>query len=47
MYLWFSFFMFLTGGTMALLNRAELFRPGPQLVDPQFFNSLNTPCTAW
>jgi cytochrome c oxidase subunit 1 len=42
MYLWFSFAMFLLGGTMALLIRAELFQPGLQLVDPQFFNSLTT-----
>jgi cytochrome c oxidase subunit 1 len=42
MYLWFSFTMFLTGGVMALLIRAELFQPGLQLVDPQFFNSLTT-----
>ena len=42
MYLWFAGFMFLTGGMMALLIRAELFQPGLQLVDPQFFNSLTT-----
>src|SRR6188768_252555 len=42
MYLWFSFTMFLTGGTMALLIRAELFQPGLQFVDPQLFNSLTT-----
>src|SRR5436190_3074707 len=42
MYLWFAFAMFLTGGTMALLIRAELFQPGLQLVDPEFFNSLTT-----
>ncbi len=42
MYLWFSFAMFLMGGSMALLIRAELFQPGLQLVEPQFFNSLTT-----
>ena len=42
MYLWFSFAMFLTGGVMALLIRAELFQPGLQLVNPEFFNSLTT-----
>src|SRR6188474_1769142 len=42
MYLWFSFTMFLMGGTMALLIRAELFQPGLQLLEPQFFNSLTT-----
>src|SRR4051812_36259005 len=42
MYLWFSCFMFFAGGTMALVIRAELFQPGLQFVDPQFFNSLTT-----
>src|SRR5450755_4447694 len=42
MYLWFAFFMFLLGGTMALLIRAELFKPGLQFLDPEFFNSLTT-----
>jgi cytochrome c oxidase subunit 1 len=42
MYLWFACFMFFMGGTMALLIRAELFQPGLQFVDPQFFNSLTT-----
>src|SRR5881394_3091877 len=42
MYLWFAFAMFLMGGTMALLIRAELFKPGLQFFDPEFFNSLTT-----
>ena len=42
MYLWFAFTMFLIGGSMALLIRAELFQPGLQMLDPQFFNSLTT-----
>ena len=42
LYLWFSFAMFLVGGSMALVVRAELFQPGLQLVDPQFFNSMTT-----
>src|SRR5512142_1390732 len=42
MYLWFSCFMFFVGGTMALGIRAELFQPGLQFFDPQFFNSLTT-----
>jgi cytochrome c oxidase subunit 1 len=42
MYLWFAFFMFLLGGTMALGIRAELFKPGLQFFDPEFFNSLTT-----
>ena len=42
MYLWFSFMMFLTGGVMALTIRAELFMPGIQIVQPEFFNQLTT-----
>jgi len=42
LYLWFSFIMFLAGGTLALTIRSELFEPGLQLVDPEFFNSLTT-----
>ena len=37
MYLWFAFIMFLTGGSMAMVIRAELFQPGLQIVDPDFF----------
>jgi cytochrome c oxidase subunit I len=42
LYLCFSFIMFLTGGVMALLIRAELFQPGLQFFQPQFFNELVT-----
>lgn len=42
LYLWFSFIMFLTGGVMALVIRAELFQPGMQLVRPEFFNQMTT-----
>ena len=42
MYLWFSFIMFLTGGVMALVIRAELFQPGLQIVEPDFFNQMTT-----
>jgi cytochrome c oxidase subunit 1 len=42
MYLIFSLVMFLVGGAMALVVRAELFMPGMQLVDPQFFNTMTT-----
>jgi cytochrome c oxidase subunit 1 len=42
MYLVFSLVMFLVGGAMALVVRAELFMPGMQLVDPQFFNTMTT-----
>ena len=40
MYLVFACTMFFVGGTMALIIRAELFQPGLQFVDPQFFNSM-------
>ena len=42
MYLWFSFAMFMVGGVMALVIRAELFEPGLQIVDPDFFNQMTT-----
>ena len=42
LYLWFAFIMFLIGGVMALVIRTELFQPGLQFVDPQFFNSMTT-----
>ncbi|MBE9516224.1 MAG: cytochrome c oxidase subunit I [Proteobacteria bacterium] len=42
LYLWFSFIMFLTGGAMAMIIRAELFQPGLQLVEPHFFNQMTT-----
>jgi cytochrome c oxidase subunit 1 len=42
MYLWFSFTMFVVGGLMAMTIRAELFKPGLQIVNPEFFNSLTT-----
>ncbi len=42
LYLWFAFIMFLTGGALAMVIRAELFQPGLQLVEPDFFNQLTT-----
>src|SRR5262245_40736160 len=42
MYLWFAFTMFRVGGAMALVIRAELFQPGLQIVNPEFFNSMTT-----
>ena len=42
LYLWLSFIMFLTGGAMAMVIRAELFEPGLQLVEPNFFNQMTT-----
>ena len=42
LYLLFALTMFFVGGAMAMLIRAELFQPGLQVVDPQFFNSMTT-----
>ncbi len=42
MYLVFSCIMFFTGGFFAMLIRAELFKPGLQIVDAGVFNSLTT-----
>ncbi|GAA4361382.1 cytochrome c oxidase subunit I [Kangiella marina] len=42
MYLVFSFIMFLIGGAMAMVIRAELFQPGLQFVEPNFFNQMTT-----
>ena len=42
MYLWFALIMLFSAGTMALLIRAELFQPGMQLTNPDFFNQLTT-----
>ena len=42
MYLVLSLVALMVGGVMALLIRAELFEPGMQLMQPQFYNSLVT-----
>ena len=42
LYLIFSFTMFMVGGVMALMIRAELFSPGLQIMRPEFFNQLTT-----
>jgi cytochrome c oxidase subunit I len=42
LYLCFAFTMFFIGGLMSLVIRAELFQPGLQYVDPEFFNSMTT-----
>ena len=42
LYLWFAGTMFFAGGMMALVIRAELFEPGLQLVNPDFFNQMTT-----
>jgi cytochrome c oxidase subunit 1 len=42
LYLWFSFAMFILGGSFAMIIRAELFQPGMQLIKPEFFNQMTT-----
>ena len=42
LYLIFSLTMFMIGGAMAMIIRAELFMPGLQLVEPDFFNQMTT-----
>ena len=42
LYLVFSLTMFMIGGAMAMVIRAELFMPGLQLVEPDFFNQMTT-----
>ncbi len=42
LYLWFAFTMFLVGGLLAMVIRAELMYPGMQLVEPDFFNQMTT-----
>ncbi len=42
LYLGFSLLMFFVGGAMAMIIRAELFQPGMQIVEPNFFNQMTT-----
>ncbi len=42
LYMWFSLLMFLMGGIFAMIIRAELFQPGLQFVQPDFFNQMTT-----
>ena len=42
MYLWLSFAMLFVGGGMAMIIRAELYQPGMQLIEPDFFNQMTT-----
>ena len=42
LYLLFSFTMFVIGGLMSLVIRAELWQPGLQFVNPEFFNQMTT-----
>ncbi|SFK59432.1 cytochrome c oxidase subunit I [Rhodanobacter glycinis] len=42
LYLVFALTMFFIGGSFAMVIRAELFKPGLQLVQPYFFNQMTT-----
>ena len=42
LYLWFSMTMFMTGGVLAMLIRAELFQPGLQYFQPELYNQFVT-----
>jgi cytochrome c oxidase subunit 1 len=42
LYLLFAFAMLMVGGVLALGIRAELFRPGLQIMNPELFNQLTT-----
>lgn len=42
LYLWLAMVSFFLAGGMALVIRAELFQPGHQFVDPNFFNQMTT-----
>jgi len=42
LYLVFALTMFFIGGSFAMMIRAELFKPGMQLMEPYFFNELTT-----
>ncbi|KGK41666.1 cytochrome oxidase subunit I [Nitrincola sp. A-D6] len=42
LYLLFSLLMLFIGGTMALVIRTELFQPGMQYIQPEFFNQMTT-----
>ncbi|MEO7068421.1 MAG: cytochrome c oxidase subunit I [Rhodanobacter sp.] len=42
LYLVFALTMFFIGGSMAMAIRAELFKPGMQLMQPYFFNELTS-----
>ncbi|OQW93823.1 MAG: cytochrome c oxidase subunit I [Beggiatoa sp. IS2] len=42
MYLMISLLMFIVGGAMAMIIRAELFIPGMQITSPNFFNQMQT-----
>ena len=42
MYLWTALFLFMLGGAFAMVFRMELFQPGLQLLEPEWFNRMFT-----
>ena len=40
LYLWLSFLLFFIAGTMAMMIRLELFQPGIQFIQPEFYNQV-------
>src|SRR5687768_17644195 len=42
LYLWLSFTLFFIAGAMAMVIRAELFQPGIQFTEPNFYNQMVT-----
>jgi cytochrome c oxidase subunit 1 len=42
LYLWLSFVLFFVAGAMAMVIRAELFEPGIQFTQPNFYNQMVT-----
>jgi cytochrome c oxidase subunit 1 len=42
LYMMFALMNFFIGGTMAMIIRAELFQPGLQIVQPDFFNQMTS-----
>ncbi|MEO8224676.1 MAG: cytochrome c oxidase subunit I, partial [Gammaproteobacteria bacterium] len=42
LYLLFALVMLFVGGAMAMVIRLELFQPGLQFVNPDFFNQMTT-----
>ena len=42
MYMLFALMNFFIGGVMAMIIRAELFQPGLQVVNPDFFNQMTS-----
>ncbi|HWM29581.1 MAG TPA: cbb3-type cytochrome c oxidase subunit I, partial [Woeseiaceae bacterium] len=42
LYLWLSFLLFFIAGGMAMVIRLELFQPGIQFAQPEFYNQVLT-----